>query len=111
MGSLIHIALGPIRYVNPKEDQLGRDHVDWDPAMDGEALFRAYRGCWVLGERAEKEQYALLSADGRVRMVIQIDRLVPVAGGRKAIEGRYLGPGDEVHDAAEAVVVEVRPVR
>ncbi|MEU3634165.1 hypothetical protein AB0F34_26885, partial [Streptomyces fradiae] len=31
-----------------KEDQLGRDHVGWDPNMDDEALFRANRGCWVL---------------------------------------------------------------
>ncbi len=96
---MIHIALGPMRYVNPKEDQLGRNHVGWDPAMDDEALFEANRGCWVLGERAEKEQYALLSADGTVRMAIAIDRLVPVTGGRKAMEGRFLKPGDEVYDA------------
>lgn len=96
---MIHITLGRMRYVNPQEDQLGRDHVGWDPNMDDEALFHANRGCWVLGERAEREQYALLSAEGEVRMAIEIDRLVPVAGGRKAIEGRFLKPGDAVYDA------------
>nr|WSW42397.1 hypothetical protein OG296_04220 [Streptomyces sp. NBC_01001]WSW63161.1 hypothetical protein OG513_33865 [Streptomyces sp. NBC_00998] len=32
-------------------------------------------------------------------MAIEIDSLVPLAGGRKAIEGRYLTSGDEVYDA------------
>lgn len=96
---MIHITLGRMRYVNPQEDQLGREHVGWDPNMGDEALFRANRGCWVLGERAEKEQYALLSCEGEVRMAIRIDSLVPVAGGRKAMEGRFLAPGDAVYDA------------
>ncbi|MFD4495606.1 hypothetical protein [Streptomyces sp. NPDC058486] len=85
--------------VDPEVDQLGRDHVGWDENMSDEALFRANRGCWVLGERAENEQYALLSFGGKVRMAIEIDKLVPVAGGRKAIEGRFLQAGDAVYDA------------
>ncbi|MFJ5635090.1 hypothetical protein ACIQF5_20935 [Streptomyces goshikiensis] len=96
---MIHITLGAMRYVDPQEDQLRRDHVGWDKNMGDEALFRANRGCWVLGERAEKERYALLSAGGKVRMAIEIDRLVPVARGRKAIEGRFLKKGDPVYDA------------
>ncbi|MFE9941705.1 hypothetical protein [Streptomyces hirsutus] len=35
--------------------------------MDDVALFRANRGCWVLGERADRELVALLSAQGIVR--------------------------------------------
>jgi hypothetical protein len=105
---MIHITLGRMRYVNPQEDQLGRDHVGWDPNMSDEALFRANRGCWVLGERAEKEQYALLSCEDKVRMAIEIDRLVPVAGGRKAMEGRFLKPGNAVYDA---YVSEEPPVK
>ncbi|MCW5252297.1 MULTISPECIES: hypothetical protein [unclassified Streptomyces] len=96
---MIHITLGRMRYVDPQEDQLGRDHVGWDENMGEEALFRANRGCWVLGERAEREQYALFSAEGLVRMAVEIDRLVAVAGGRKAIEGRRLAAGHPVHDA------------
>ena len=96
---MIHITLGRRRDVNPQEDQLGRDHVGWVESMGDEALFRANRGCWVLGERAERERYALLSAEKEVRMAIEINRLVPVAGGRKAIEGRFLKPGDAVYDA------------
>ncbi|MDX3803387.1 hypothetical protein [Streptomyces sp. AK04-3B] len=96
---MIHITLGDMRPVEPQEDQLGRSYVGWHESMSGEALFQANRGCWVLGERAEKEQYALLSARGTVRMAIEIDKLVPVAGGRKAIEGRFLKAGHAVYDA------------
>lgn len=96
---MIHITLGQMRYVNPEQDQLGRDHVGWDSNMDDTALFRANRGCWVLGERADREQYALLSAQGIVRQAIQIDDLGSVAGGRRAIEGRFLEAGHPVHDA------------
>ncbi|MFJ5788133.1 hypothetical protein [Streptomyces hydrogenans] len=108
---MIHITLGRMRYVSPEEDQLGRDHVGWDPNMGDEALFRANRGCWVLGERAEKEQFALLSCEGDVRMAIEITKLVAVAGGRKAIEGRYLKPGDAVYDAYVGQKQPVDPTR
>ena len=53
---MIHITLGAMRPVDPQEDQLGRDHVGWHEEMSDEMLFRANRGCWVLGERAEKER-------------------------------------------------------
>lgn len=108
---MIHITLGVMRYVNPKEDQLGRDHVGWDPNMDDAALFRANRGCWVLGERADREQYALLSSQGTVRQAIEIDHLVPVAGGRRVIEGRYLEAGHPVHDAYVGKPQPVEPTR
>lgn len=96
---MIHITLGAMRPVEPQEDQLGRGYVGWHESMSDEALFQANRGCWVLGERAEKEQYALLSHGGKVRMAIEIDKLVPVSGGRKAIEGRFLEASHAVYDA------------
>ncbi|MEU5411974.1 MULTISPECIES: hypothetical protein [Streptomyces] len=108
---MIHITLGAMRYVNPREDQLGRDHVGWDPNMDDEALFRANRGCWVLGERADREQFALLSSQGVVRQAIEIDRLARVSGGRKAIEGRFLEAGHPVHDAYVGKPQPIEPVR
>ncbi|WP_327188188.1 hypothetical protein [Streptomyces sp. NBC_01334] len=49
-------------------------------------LFRANRRCWVLGERADREQYALLSAQGIVRQAIEI-------GGRRAIVGSIASSG------------------
>ncbi|MFF7205427.1 hypothetical protein [Streptomyces sp. NPDC008141] len=108
---MIHITLGKLRPVNPKDDQLGRDHVGWDPDMDDAAMFRANRGCWVLGERADREQYALLSSQGTVRQAIEIDRLVAVAGGRRAIEGRYLEAGHPVYDAYVGKPQPIEPVR
>lgn len=60
-------------------------------------LFRANRGCSVSGPTGSS--YALLSAQGIVRQAIGIDGLVSVAGGRRAIEGRFLEAGHPVHDA------------
>lgn len=108
---MIHITLGAMRYVKPTEDQLNREFVGWDADMDQEALFRANRGCWVLGERADREQYVLLSAGGTVRQAIEIDRLVSVARGRRAIEGRYLEPGHPVYDAYVDQPQPVEPTR
>ncbi|MER6017741.1 hypothetical protein [Streptomyces anulatus] len=108
---MIHITLGARRYVNAQEDQLGRSIVGFDPVMNDDALFHANRGCWVLGERAEKERYVLLSHEGEVRMAIEIDSLVPVAGGRKAIEGRYLTSGHEVYDAYVGKPTPVETIR
>ncbi|MGW1466406.1 hypothetical protein ACWCPT_18910 [Streptomyces sp. NPDC002308] len=108
---MIHITLGALRYVDPQEDQLGRDHVGWDPNMGDEALFRANRGCWVLGERADREQYALLSAQGTVRQAIEIERLAAVSGGRRAIEGHVLEAGHPVYDAYVGKPQPVEPVR
>ncbi|MFI9588175.1 hypothetical protein ACIHCQ_41795 [Streptomyces sp. NPDC052236] len=108
---MIHITLGQMRYVNPDEDGLGRDHVGWDAHMDDAALFRANRGCWVLGERADREQYALLSFKNVVRQAIEIDRLVPVTGGRRAIEGRFLEAGHPVYDAYVGQDQPVAPAR
>ncbi|WP_190038508.1 hypothetical protein [Streptomyces fructofermentans] len=108
---MIHITLGAMRYVDPEVDQLGRDHVGWDANMDDEALFRANRGCWVLGERADREQYALLSAQGTVRQAIEIDSLLPVSGGRRAMAGRYLSAGHPVYDAYVGKPQPVEPTR
>lgn len=108
---MIHITLGGRRPVDPEQDQLGRDHVGWDPQMGDVELFRANRGCWVLGERADREQYALLSAEGVVRLAIEIDQLVSVPGGRRAIEGRYLEAGHPVHDSYVGKPQPVEPTR
>ncbi|MFB7374813.1 hypothetical protein ACFC0D_33800 [Streptomyces sp. NPDC056222] len=44
-------------------------------------------------------------------MAIRIDKLVPVTGGRKAIEGRFLESGDEVYDAYVGETPPVEPTR
>lgn len=56
------------------------------------------RLCSIANKRLEAAATAI-AALHHVRMAIEIDSLVPLAGGRKAIEGRYLTSGDEVYDA------------
>ena len=95
---MLHITLGAARAVNPREDPLGRSIVGYAEWMTAEELHEANRGCWVLGERADREQFALFSYDGIVRQAMQIDRIVP-AGERRALEGTVLGRGHDVYDA------------
>ena len=94
---MLHITLGPARPVDPNEDELGRSRVGFGEDMDEQELYEANRGCWVLGARAHRQQYALVSFDQVVRQAIAIDRLVQT-GGRRAIEGRILAAGDPVYD-------------
>jgi len=95
---VLHITLGPARQVDPAEDELGRSRVGFSDDMSEQELDEANRGCWVLGARADREQYALVSLDGVVRQAIAIDRLVET-GSRRAIEGRMLADSDPVYDA------------
>lgn len=98
---MLHITLGPARPVDPNVDELGRSRVGFDENMTAQALYEANRGCWVLGARADREQYALVSFDQVVQQAIAIDRIVLAAPGRsrRAIEGRILVTGDPVYDA------------
>lgn len=97
---MLHITLGPTR--KPADgDPLGRSVVGFHESMSQADLYEANRGCWVLGERADKERYALLSFQGTVRQAIKIDQIsdhLPTRPTRRAIEGRVLQPGDPVYD-------------
>lgn len=95
---MLHITLGPARPVDRQIDELDRDRVGFAEDMTEQELYEANRGCWVLGARADREQYALVTFDGRVRQAIGIDRIVST-GTRRAIEGRILTAGDPVFDA------------
>ncbi|GLY89201.1 hypothetical protein [Actinoallomurus iriomotensis] len=96
---MLHITLGPERAVDPKTDELGRDRVGFSETMSELALYDANHGCWKLGSRAAKEQFAIVSYGGIVRQAIEIDNVVPIgAGGRSVINGRILHSGHPVYD-------------
>jgi hypothetical protein len=95
---MIHITLKPAFMTDPAVDALGRSMAGYSELMSEEQVHEANRGCWVLGARADREQYVLFSFDGIVRQAMEIDRIVP-AGGRRAFEGPVLGPGHPVYDA------------
>jgi len=96
---MIHITTGPAQPRNPDEDDLGRSRVGFDVSMSDQELYEANHGCWVLGERADREQYALISFGGQVRQAIEIESIDEVPSGRRCINGRILQPGDAVYDA------------
>lgn len=95
---MLHITLGDRRPVDPKQDELGRTHVGYEPGMSDAEMYEANRGCWVLGERADEENYALFSHKGVVKMAMTIDRIEATTSKRRALVGRVLTAGDRVHD-------------
>jgi hypothetical protein len=107
---MIQITLGDMKPVKPWEDPLGRAYVGWAPEMTEEQLYEANRGCWVLGARADREQFALINAKSIIRQAIEIERIVP-AGNRRAIEGKILTAGHPVYDAYVGRPSPVGPVR
>ena len=83
-----------------------RSHSTPVDKMSKRALYEAARGNWVLGERADREHYAVVSFDGTVLMATQIESLEMVdkraaddsRDNRRAINGKILVEGDEVYD-------------
>lgn len=108
---MLHITLGDHRAVDPETDELGRNAVGYAPTMSDEQLYEANRGCWVLGERANNERYALFSHKGIVRMAVAIDRIEDTSSNRRAIVGPILRPGERVHDIYVGGPAPVQGVR
>lgn len=108
---MLHITLGDRRPVAPETDELGRDHVGYEPGMSEQDMYIANRGCWVLGERADSERYVLFSHKGIVRMAVAIDRIEETSSNRRAIVGQVLQPGDRVHDIYVGGPAPVQGVR
>lgn len=96
---MLHITLGQERPVDPAVDELGRDRVGFSPTMSELALYDANHGCWKLGPRAHKEQYAIVSFGGIVRQAIGIEDIEPVErDGRSVVNGNILRAGHPVYD-------------
>ncbi|MET8335224.1 hypothetical protein ABZV14_32700 [Streptosporangium canum] len=103
---MIVITLGPERMIDPSEDDLGRDRIGYSETMSPMALYDAGHGAWHLGERAHRENFALLAFDGTGVLAIQIDRVEPVSGTvegressrRSVIHGAILTTGHPIHD-------------
>lgn len=103
---MIHITLSAERRVDPALDGLGRDRVGYSPTMSPGALYDANHGEWVLGPRAHRERYALLSFEGTVVQGIEI-RSIEVTtkrdqadrrDDRSTIHGTILQPGHPVYE-------------
>ena len=94
---MLHIKLHDRRRITPADDPMGREWVGYDPTLTTEHLFEQNRGRWVLGQRADREKYALFSytGDHTVKFVAEIEGFEPI-GNKRAIKGRVLDPDHEV---------------
>ena len=68
--------------------------------MKGQDILASARGWWVLNRlRAERERYAVVTAEGAAIQAIEITEWRTHDGsGRHAFNGKILGPGHPVHD-------------
>lgn len=104
-GILLHITLGPINQLDPETCPMGRSYNGWREGMSEEQIYNINRGRWVLGERADRERYALFSAGGQVRLAVGISAIRASNGrderdddGRRTLQGTVLTGGHPVHD-------------
>jgi hypothetical protein len=96
---MIQITLGRRRLTDPREDAFGRSQIGWTEGLSDQQLHDVARGTWVMpGERVERERFAVVSGEVIIRQAMEIDRVVDTPDGRRAFEGRILGPGHPVYD-------------
>lgn len=98
----IHITLArPVQL--PQADALGRTYFGYDPERTPTENWLANRADWVLGERAQRERYALFSehASRTIVLAAEITAIVPSPNNpaKKAIEGIVLTEGHPVFEA------------
>ncbi|MGI5281599.1 hypothetical protein [Streptomyces rochei] len=96
---MIQITLGRRRSIDPSEDAFARSQIGWTEGALRPAAPRHRPGNLVMpGERVERERFAVVSGDVIIRQAMEIDRIVDTPDGRRAFEGRILGPGHPVYD-------------
>jgi hypothetical protein len=104
---MLHIKLHSKRPIDRASDPMDRAWVGYDPELSDEVLFEQNRGRWVLGKRAEIEQYVVFSytGDHTVKFVAEIDRF-EASGDKRIIVGRVL---DADHPIARRWIGEDAP--
>jgi hypothetical protein len=100
---MLQIILGEFRDDVPEGDDLDlpRTFAGWREGMSEQDVLTAARGWWVLNRsRAEHERYAVISAQGLGRLVVEITgtEWATRADGRHAFNGAILPRGHPVHD-------------
>ncbi|MET8759243.1 hypothetical protein [Lentzea sp. NPDC004782] len=99
---MLHITLAAKTPADDPTDPLQRTFYGWGEGDPVEQNWANNRGCWVLGARANRENYVIFSyyKVHKVVMAAEIDQIIDAPGrpGRKIIEGRLLSAGHPVHD-------------
>lgn len=116
---MLQIKVAAKHAVDPEKDELGRRACGYSDDMTEREVYEAARGCWVIGERADREHYALVAHGGIIRMAIKINKVVTTTiressdsrDNRRAIEGEILRRGNPVYNAYVGKPSPVGPVR
>ena len=98
---MLQITLGVYgRALDEDREFLPRSHYGWYQGMSDADVYTAARGWWVLNRtRAEREKYAVVTADGIARQVIEIGEWwTDPEMKRHAFNGQILPSGHSVRD-------------
>ena len=98
---MISLKIGPARLHGPGVvDPMERDWVGWTPEQTPQDIYDRNRGVWNFSARADLERYTAFSSTvtGKIVAVVENERIEEWPGGKKAVVGRVLEPGDPVHD-------------
>jgi len=86
-------------YEPVEADPLNRSSIGFFPRMTEAEAWEAGRGVWKMStDKATRQKFALIVAEGQVRAVGEITGFT-VHGDRIALEGHPLAEGHPVHDA------------
>jgi hypothetical protein len=90
---MLHIKIRDRAFIDSSIDPMGRDWIGYHPSLSVEELFENNRGRWFLGQRADREKYAVFSytGDHKVKFVAEIEGFEP-SGDKRVIVGRVLEP-------------------
>src|SRR5260221_2426600 len=98
---MLQITLGAYGRVEEEEREFApRSFCGWYRGMSDEDIYTSARAWWVLNRaRAERENYAVVTANGTAIQVIEIeDWHTNASDGRHAFSGTILKKGHPVYD-------------
>ncbi|WP_130176571.1 hypothetical protein [Cryobacterium sp. SO1] len=103
----INLKLSDARPQDVDQDPMSRDWIGWNPALDDQKNYEQNRGIWFIGRRVHKEALATFSHNGRVVIVVALDRDDPIKeiasldgeSSKFAINGTVLAKGNSDYDA------------
>jgi hypothetical protein len=99
----INFKLRAVRRFSADGDDMDRTWVGYESTLPSTLIYEQNRGVWWVGRRARDERWATFSAEGVVKVVVELHDVETIPSKREtraksAIIGRVLEPGDQAHD-------------
>jgi len=82
---VIHLKIGPARFIDAATDPMGREWVGWTPEQTPQEIYERNRGVWHLSARADRERYTAFSSavTGKIAVVVANEEIEAADGRRR----------------------------